>query len=128
MKKGILILGLGLVLLSGSTLAQAGEGCGAGACGAGKEKGASMKGIKYDEVTLKIDDMHCGDCEKTIKDALSTTDGVKVCSIRLKDKTAKVCYDKKKISLDKIVKRIQKEGFSSKEIKEAKVKVKSEKS
>ena len=126
MKKGILILGLGL-LLSGSTLAQAGEGCGAG-CGMSHKEGASMKGIKYDEVTLKINDMHCGDCEKSIKDALSTTDGVKVCSISLKDKTAKVCYDKKKISLDKIVKRIQKEGFTPKEIKEAKVKVKSEKS
>jgi len=126
MKKLTGVLVLAAVFSMGTVLAYAGEGCGF-SCGdkEGKSlKGASidtkeMKKMGFEVATLSVDGMHCGDCAKSIKDALESTKGVKVCDVNLKDKTAKVCYDKKKVTLSSLIKRIQKEGFEAKRIKEA---------
>ncbi len=61
------------------------------------------------KMNLKIKGMHCSSCEMLIADALEDL-GVKS-SVDSKEGTATVEFDENKISLEKIKKTIEEEGY-----------------
>lgn len=71
------------------------------------------KGIKRE---IKIEGMMCDNCAKHVKNAIESIDGVKKCSVSLKDKTAKIVSDKK-INNDEIKSKVAEAGYEVTSIK-----------
>lgn len=63
-----------------------------------------------EKIKLKIKGMHCPSCEMLIKDALEEI-GVKNSKIDSKTGEAEIEFDDKKLTLEKIKKTIEKEGY-----------------
>lgn len=53
-------------------------------------------------VEIKLPTMQCGTCKKTIEAAVKKIDGIKDVNVVVKEKIAKVNFDKSKTDLDKI--------------------------
>lgn len=60
--------------------------------------------------TLTITGMHCRSCEMLIKDALEEA-GVSSAKVDSKTGTAVIKFDGKKLSLEKVIKVIETEGY-----------------
>ena len=66
-------------------------------------------GIKMKKIQLKIKGMHCASCEVLIQDALEEV-GAKA-KVDSKMGTARIDYDEKKLTEEKIRQIIKKEGY-----------------
>ena len=65
------------------------------------------------KINLTIKGMHCPSCETLIKDSLEETDGVKHVDISAQKGSATVEFDEKKITKEKIIFVIKKEGYEA---------------
>ncbi|MBW1678846.1 MAG: SO_0444 family Cu/Zn efflux transporter [Deltaproteobacteria bacterium] len=74
-----------------------------------------LKGLK--KVILKVPDMTCQHCVKSIKGALNGVKGVRQAEITLKDKTVKVLFEEK-VDQEGIIKAINSAGYEVKDRKE----------
>ena len=63
--------------------------------------------------TFKVSGMHCPSCETLIKDSLEETNGVKHAEVSSKKGSATVEFDETKITKEKIITIIQKEGYEA---------------
>ncbi|MAG22393.1 MAG: hypothetical protein CL943_03780 [Candidatus Diapherotrites archaeon] len=66
------------------------------------------------EVSLKISGMHCTSCEKLIQDGLLELEGVETVQVSFANEKAKVVFDDKKVSLDKIEGEVLELGYEVK--------------
>ncbi|OHD17256.1 MAG: hypothetical protein A2086_11235 [Spirochaetes bacterium GWD1_27_9] len=66
--------------------------------------------------TIKIKQMSCGGCERAISNAVKELSGIKEVNASSPKKEVKVKFDESIISIDKIIKAIEKEGYEVKEI------------
>ena len=57
------------------------------------------------ETTLNIDGMTCDECVSKVESALNETQGVKKAEVSLKNKQARVKYDKEKVKVEELIKR-----------------------
>ncbi len=62
---------------------------------------------------LSIKGMHCNSCTVLIKDALQETEGVKEAVVDLKKSKATINFDEIKITVDKLIEAIKKEGYEA---------------
>ncbi|MBN2479527.1 MAG: heavy metal translocating P-type ATPase [Parachlamydiales bacterium] len=62
--------------------------------------------------TIKILDMHCSSCVKTLEDTFKNIKGIKKSKINFALKEAFIEYDEKTISIDEIYKIIKKKGYT----------------
>ena len=68
-----------------------------------------------EEITLKINGMHCTGCSQRLEKALKNTDGIEDAKVDLETREAKVSYDTEKISLDSICEVVVDIGFEVEE-------------
>ena len=62
-------------------------------------------------VTLKVDGMSCGHCEKAVKGALGNVKGVEDVQVDLAAKTVKVKYDEENITIPQLAEVIEDQGY-----------------
>lgn len=62
-------------------------------------------------VTLKVDGMSCGHCEKAVKGALGNVKGVEDVQVDLAAKTVKVEYDEENITIPQLAEVIEDQGY-----------------
>jgi Cu+-exporting ATPase len=62
---------------------------------------------------FKVTGMYCDACQTKIQQALKKTDGVKSAAVSLDRGTATVIYDDAKVTPDRIVQIIEKEGYKA---------------
>lgn len=62
---------------------------------------------------LKIEGMHCSSCAMNIDFDLEDLDGVKKCQTSYVKQESEVEFDEEKISLDQLLKQIQKTGYKA---------------
>ena len=67
--------------------------------------------IYFDEVTLKINGMHCGSCAMNTENFLNSLDGVFQAKVTLTTEDAIIFYDKSKVSIADFEEGIEKLGF-----------------
>lgn len=67
--------------------------------------------IHTDEVTLRINGMHCASCTMNVENFLIRLDGIFDVKADLTSQTAKVCYDKTKVTVDDMEGVIKSLGF-----------------
>ena len=73
-------------------------------------------------VVLKTQpEMHCGNCEKKIKDNIRFEKGVKSIKTNLDDKTVTIEYDADKTNVQNIIQGFKKIKYEAKEVKEQKI-------
>jgi Cu+-exporting ATPase len=72
-------------------------------------------------LSLEIDGMHCGSCEKIIAEELLDLSEVSDIIISSKDSSGNLVYDDEKVSRDQIVKTIEKEGYKVKVTSDEKI-------
>lgn len=68
---------------------------------------------KTTKTTFSIEGMTCKKCVSKIKSALKEIEGVKKVKISLKDKQATVKYDKDKVTIEELIKAVEKAGFKA---------------
>lgn len=64
-----------------------------------------------EKTVLKVEGMSCSHCEKAIKKAVGTLDGVGEVTVDLKKKTVTVEYEALKVSIDSIKNEIIDQGY-----------------
>lgn len=62
-------------------------------------------------VTLKVEGMSCGHCEKAVKGALGNVKGVEDVQVDLAAKTVKVEYDEENITIPQLAEVIEDQGY-----------------
>ncbi|MEI3608575.1 copper chaperone CopZ [Pseudogracilibacillus sp. SO10305] len=62
-------------------------------------------------VTLKVEGMSCGHCEKAVKGALGNVKGVEDVQVDLAAKTVKVKYDEENITIPQLAEVIEDQGY-----------------
>ena len=62
-------------------------------------------------ITLKVEGMRCEGCAQTIKNVVSAEPGVRAATVSFKDGEARVLYDPKAISEDRVVRAIERPGY-----------------
>lgn len=67
--------------------------------------------MEYEKLNIQIEGMHCISCAKIIESTLKKLDGVKDCNVNLPLKSAYIEFDKDKINLKKIEKKIEEVGY-----------------
>ena len=67
--------------------------------------------IYFDEVTLKINGMHCGSCAMNTENFLNSLNGVFQAKVTLTTEDALIFYDKSKVSIADFERGIEKLGF-----------------
>ena len=65
-------------------------------------------------VKLNVEGMSCSHCEKAVKNAVGTLNGVKNVTVSLKDKTVTVEHDAAKATLEQIKHEIEEQGYEVK--------------
>ena len=83
----------------------------AAACGGGGDKQQTI--AKGQLVEIPVSGMDCGSCAGKIAAALQNVDGINTATVSFADKLAKISYDAAKISVEQIVKEIEKAGFKT---------------
>ncbi len=61
--------------------------------------------------TFKIEGMNCGHCANTIKTVVETQPGVQMATVSFDEGRARILYDPKAISEDRLVAAVQESGF-----------------
>jgi periplasmic mercuric ion binding protein len=92
--------------------------CGLGVCKASAslivaKQSSLLRSEEPKEVTLKIVGMSCAGCANHIHTALSKTEGVISDKVNYPGNVAIVKYDASKISVDQIIKLIEKTGYKA---------------
>ena len=59
-----------------------------------------------EKITLKIEGMTCGHCEKSVNKIISEIDGVSECSVSLQNASAEVTFDNSKTAKHLIIKAV----------------------
>lgn len=67
--------------------------------------------MDYEKLNIQIEGMHCASCAKIIERTLKKLDGIKDCNVNLPLKSAYIEFDKDKINLKKIEKKIEEIGY-----------------
>ena len=67
-----------------------------------------------DEITLKINGMHCSGCSQRLEKALKNTDGIENAIVDFDSREAKVIYDACKVSTEDICEIVADVGFEVK--------------
>lgn len=116
-----------LILLGSIALIATANVCGCGVYKANAAdkvvKQSSLIGSEEPKtVTLKITGMSCAGCANHIHTALSKTDGVVSDEVKYPGDVAIIKYDASKISVEQIIKVIEKTGYKAEVQKEKKVK------
>lgn len=62
-------------------------------------------------VTLKVEGMSCGHCEKAVKGALGNVKGVEDVQVDLAAKTVKVEYDEENVTIPQLTEVIEDQGY-----------------
>ncbi|MEJ8777951.1 copper chaperone CopZ [Pseudogracilibacillus sp. ICA-222130] len=62
-------------------------------------------------VTLKVEGMSCGHCEKAVKGALGNVKGVEDVQVDLAAKTVKVEYDEENVTIPQLAEVIEDQGY-----------------
>lgn len=65
------------------------------------------------EIKIPIKGMHCASCETLLNEVISEIPGVKTAKVNLKDNSAVVVFDEKKISDKTIRGAIESEGYKT---------------
>jgi len=68
---------------------------------------------KLEEVTLKIDGMHCAGCVSSLEKSVRELGGVERCSVNLATNSATVAYDRTSTNEQSIIGRIQQIGYGA---------------
>jgi len=66
---------------------------------------------KLDEVTLKIEGMHCAGCVSSVEKGLAGLGGVESCSVNLATRSATVTYDRSTTNEQSIIGRVKEIGY-----------------
>ena len=64
-----------------------------------------------DRTAIKVEGMSCSHCENAIKQSVGAMEGVNEVFVNLEKKTVSVDYNSSKVSLDKIKKEIEDQGY-----------------
>ena len=67
-----------------------------------------------EQLELDIEDMSCANCAQSVEKALSALEGVKDASVNFGSEKAYVEYDSHKISVDEMIKAVEKVGYGAK--------------
>ncbi|MCF7741157.1 MAG: heavy metal translocating P-type ATPase [Candidatus Marinimicrobia bacterium] len=67
-----------------------------------------------EQLELDIEDMSCANCAQSVEKALNALDGVKDASVNFGSEKAYVEYDSHKISVDEMIKAVEKVGYGAK--------------
>lgn len=139
--KKVLAVMAGLMVLALCSVALAGPGCGSKATSASAKAAAcegkavqataaacESKGTKATAaageikaegaacvekaVKLSIDGMHCGDCSKKVKAALTNLEGVCASKVSYTRKNAEIIYNAAQLSEDKVIQAVTAAGFT----------------
>lgn len=60
--------------------------------------------MSMEKITLKIEGMTCGHCEKSVDRIIKGIEGVSECSVSIKDSSAEVTFDNSKTNKQSIIK------------------------
>lgn len=110
MKKLIIFSGAAIMFYAASQV------CGCDSCSKANSQTLSSKVILKDDnktVKLKVKGMTCGGCSNHIHDALSKKKGIIENEVKYPGDVAIVKYDPEKISLEEIIKTIEKAGYKA---------------
>ena len=77
----------------------------------------ACQGAGARESKIKVDSMVCGMCEKTVKTALGSLDGVHQVAVDMDEKVVTVRYDDAKVHLKALEKAIAKVGYNANDTK-----------
>lgn len=81
-----------------------------------RKQGVKMKEVTMKEVTIQVDGMTCAACSSGVERTVRKQEGVSACEVNLTTGKARIVYDEDTISLDFIKAKIEKAGFSPKDI------------
>jgi len=62
--------------------------------------------MSTEKITLKIEGMTCGHCEKSVDRIIKEIDGVSECTVSVKNSSAEVTFDNSKTSKQLIIKAV----------------------
>lgn len=63
------------------------------------------------DITLTVQGMTCGNCEKAVKNAVNNLAGVSNVAINLENKSVAVSFDENDVSVDQIKEAIEDQGY-----------------
>ncbi|TCT19118.1 copper chaperone [Melghiribacillus thermohalophilus] len=63
------------------------------------------------EITLNVQGMSCGHCEKAVRGALTALDGVESVTVHLDSGKVDVTYDESKVTKEKMAEAIEEQGY-----------------
>jgi copper chaperone len=66
------------------------------------------------QITLRVDGMSCGHCVSSVRQALSTVDGVRVDDVRIG--TATVSFDPAQVSVGTLIDAVADAGYAADEV------------
>ena len=64
-----------------------------------------------ENITLKINGMHCTGCSQRLEKVLKNTDGISDASVNLETREAKLEFNSEKVSLEQICEAVSDAGF-----------------
>lgn len=81
---------------------------------------ASIMAKDYRTVVFKVDQLHCENCEKKVKDNIKFEKGVKTFTTQLKEKIVTITYDAEKTNIEKLKAGFKKFKYEAVYVKETK--------
>ena len=81
---------------------------------------ASVLAKDFRTVVFKVEQLHCENCEKKVKDNIKFEKGVKTFSTELKDRTVTITYDAEKTNVEKLKAGFKKFKYEAVVVKETK--------
>lgn len=81
---------------------------------------ASVMAKDFRTVIFKVEQLHCENCEKKVKDNIKFEKGVKTFSTQLNEKTVTVTYDAEKTNVEKLKAGFKKFKYEAVVLKEMK--------
>ncbi|MBO8156795.1 MAG: copper chaperone CopZ [Bacillaceae bacterium] len=63
------------------------------------------------KITLNVQGMSCGHCEKAVKGALTELDGVESVEVYLDSGKVEIAYDESKVSREQMAEAIEEQGY-----------------
>jgi len=79
----------------------------------GSEQSGNNSSGQSEVIEIKLPTMQCGTCKKNIEGAVKKMDGIEEINVVVKEKVAKVKYDKSKTDLNKIESVIVSAGYQA---------------
>jgi copper chaperone len=64
-----------------------------------------------EKITLQVTGMTCGHCEKAVKNALLSVEGVSEVNVSLKDGKVDVGYESRKAPVEKLKEAVEDQGY-----------------